>query len=156
MELEKVKEKAEEDCKVVESAIIKIDKSIHGTLLREKMLELTGHMAQFNTLVDRSSLSVGKQKRMVDLIDSIAMQSVSLDPELSKKPVSMKEYYKENYKVILEDRETTLYDEKVRLEYYQYGLNRYKSTYEALKTTIMVCQSALSFDRVELQNTNIQ
>lgn len=155
MDEENFKAKVDERCKIVDSAIANIDKTIHGAILREKMFELTNHMALFNDHTDKLSLKVGLQKRKVELIESIAMQAIDLDEKLQKKAVSIKESYIENYDIELDGGKTTLNKEKVELEYLQYGLARCKSTFEALKITIMVCQSALSFDRAEMQNLNI-
>ncbi len=158
MDSNKVMEEVDKKCKEIEDSISEINKTLHGAALKEKLFELTSRMSRLNELLDKATFKVGIQKRKVDLVESISMQSLikqEKSGETTKIPATLKSYYLENNIVTLDEyemKQTSLYKEKIELEHLQYVLNRFKSTYELIKTTIMVCQSSLSFDREEMKN----
>mgnify|MGYP001605326448 CR=1 FL=1 len=150
------KEKVDEKCLEVLNFIKSINKSLHGNDLRDKMIEMLSLMSRFGELMDKMSFKRGTQERFVDFVEALAIQSIGVDPVLSKIPATLKKNYTENFNISVNLSggllQTTLYDEKIKLEYYQYAYNRYRNIVELLKTSIMVSQSCLSFDRAEMKN----
>lgn len=150
---ETFKEEVDRICAEISRDILHLDSSLHGIDLRNKIFDLNGYLSRFNALSDKARLKVGIQESHVDFIKSRAMQGVIADPTLAKVPATLKPFYVETYPVKLDDESnTTLYEEKSKLEYYTYAMNRFKSIFELLKMTIMSAQSGLSFDREEMKN----
>jgi len=148
----------DKECLEVLEFLKTVDRSLHGNELRNKMIDMLSFMARFGELMDKMSFRRGRQEKYMDLVESLAVQGINSDPVLSKVPVTLRKSYIENFSISInlsgEIKQTTLYDEKMKFERYQYAYSRYRNINELLKTSIMVCQSCLSFDRTEMKNMN--
>jgi hypothetical protein len=154
MESKQYQEEVDKRCSAVNDEVLKLGPELHGLALRNKIFELAGYMSRFNELSDKAGFKFGLQKNNVKLAESLSMQAINSDEKLGKMPATLKSYYVETTKIELDGAETTLNNEKNKLECYSYAYTRFTSIFELLQKTIMAAQSGLSFDKEELRNLN--
>lgn len=149
---EKFKNMVDEKLNEIPESLLHIDKSLQAKELRDRILDLNSYHSRYNELHDKAKLACNLQDNKINMIKSVAMKLISEDSNYSKLTAPAKLLCLETYSVNIGNEMTTLNQEKEKLEWYQYRVNRFKSRFEDIKMSIMSCVNALSYDKQEMES----
>lgn len=140
----------------IPSSLFQTSPSMSAKELRDRILELNNHASYFSELQIRSSLKRDKQKIKCDQIESLASRLISKDKNFESFSAKLKELAIETYEIELFDgQKTSLNEEKVKLQLFNYAVNRFKGKLEDINDTKMACTVALSYDKQELASLGV-
>lgn len=150
MNIEDFKAKVEAKCSIMDKKLYDFDESLHGKGVRDRILALTSWLPRYSELFDQAKLMSSLQKRKIEKSETLAMV-ILCGPAGDNIPATLKKYHIDTCEIELDGEKTTPIEEKKKLEYFAYAVNRFGSMVDAIKVTIFSYQSALNFDRDEMK-----
>lgn len=119
---------------------------LRGTPLRDRIMDILSLLGRFSELYDKARLRKEVQDTKVNSIRSKAIL------EVKNSDVKVAATLIDDYVYSMEIDNTSVEREEQKLAAYNYAVNRFRSVCELIKNSIVACQTALNYDKVEINN----
>jgi len=142
-------EKVDKLCDIDESLFQFSD--LRGSPLRDRMMDILSLLGRFSELQDKARLRKDVQDTKVSSIRSKAILQVKkLQAENSDFKIAAT--LMDDYIYSMEIEQTSVEREEQKLAAYTYAVNRFRSVCDLIKNSIVACQTALNYDKVEIKS----